>query len=48
VRLLCGYTWVYAELAKRFAAYGLHHDALIVSYGLAEHVAAVTWAPRRR
>jgi acyl-CoA synthetase (AMP-forming)/AMP-acid ligase II len=29
--------------AKRFAAQGVHGDALTISYGLAEHVAGVTW-----
>jgi acyl-CoA synthetase (AMP-forming)/AMP-acid ligase II/thioesterase domain-containing protein/acyl carrier protein len=33
--------------ARRFAPYGLDRRALTVSYGLAEHVAGVTWTPRR-
>ena len=34
--------------ATRFAAYGLNGDALTISYGLAEHVAGVTWTPHDR
>jgi acyl-CoA synthetase (AMP-forming)/AMP-acid ligase II/acyl carrier protein len=34
--------------AERFAARGLRGAALTVSYGLAEHVAALTWTPHDR
>jgi fatty-acyl-CoA synthase len=34
--------------ATRFAAYGLNGNALTVSYGLAEHVAGVTWTRHDR
>lgn len=34
--------------AKRFASYGLHENALTISYGLAEHVAGLAWGAHDR
>jgi fatty-acyl-CoA synthase len=36
------------SFAARFAAHGLRGSALTVSYGLAEHVAGLTWTPHDR
>jgi fatty-acyl-CoA synthase len=34
--------------ARRFAPYGLKREALTVSYGMAEHIAGITWTPHDR
>lgn len=34
--------------ARRFAPFGLKREALTVSYGMAEHIAGITWTPHDR